>query len=113
MSIKYPWIAAALCVLATPTQVYAQAQAVTGLTVNYVYQLHHVADSFEFEAAMGQPHACGSKLYRVTDMDPDRLARHFTLVLTAFTTDKKLSIWETGVCAGGGRMSVGWTRLTN
>jgi hypothetical protein len=77
-------------------------------TVNYVYQLDGDATVFEFNSSVH--HACGSSLYRVRSSNVAVANRKFSLVLTAFTADKKLAFHDTQKCEGN-RSVVAWIRL--
>jgi len=79
-------------------------------TVNYVYQLDSEATTFEFYSS--KPNNCGSHLYRVKSPNEAVANRKFSLVLTAFTANKKLGFHDTQICEGY-RSIVSWVRLTN
>jgi len=88
------------------------AEDVHGLTVGYVYQFDH-PDSTVFDINIpSRPHSCGSTLYRSYSSSDAIANRKFSLVLTAFTSSKKISFHDTGVCEGT-RMKVAWIRITN
>ncbi|MFL0803299.1 MAG: hypothetical protein K6L81_06250 [Agarilytica sp.] len=83
---------------------------VSGTTVGYVYQPDLSPTEFEFEA--NRSHSCGSSLYRVQSNDEATANRKFSMVLAAFTADKKLSFHDKEICSGS-RSLVSWIRITN
>jgi len=88
------------------------AEDVHGLTVDYVYQFDH-SNSTVFDINIpSRPHSCGSTLYRSYSGSDAIASRKFSLVLTAFTSGKKISFHDTGVCEGS-RVKVSWIRITN
>jgi len=85
---------------------------VHGQTVGYVYQIDF-SDSIKFDVNIpARAHSCGSTLYRSSSPSDAVANRKFTLALTAFTADKKISFRETGECEGN-RMKISWIRITN
>jgi len=92
--------------------VFAQGADVYGLTVGYVYQFDS-SNSTVFDINIpARPHACGTTIYRSSSNSDAIANRKFTLVVTAFTANKKIAFRETGECEGN-RMKVAWIRLTN
>ncbi len=96
-----------LILLVISGQVFA-GKDVSSSTVNYVYQLDSDATVFEFNSSVR--HACGSTLYSVKSPNVAVANRKFSLVLTAFTADKKLAFHDTQKCEGN-RSVVAWVRL--
>jgi len=85
---------------------------VQGQTVGYVYQFNS-SDSTMFDVHVPtRTHECGSSLYRSTSTSDAIADRKFALILAAFTSNKKISFRETGVCDGN-RMKISWVRITN
>lgn len=82
------------------------SEAVDLSTVNFVYELGNLM-SFDFSS--GSNHECGTNIYQVNGPTEESANRKFTLVLSAFMTDKKLKVNTEG--CNGNRMKVGWVRL--
>jgi len=90
------------------TNVTYAAKDITASGVNYIYQLDSDPTTFEFSASVA--HSCGSNLYRVKSPNEAVANRKFSLVLTAFTTNGKLTFHDTEQCEGS-RSVVAWVRL--
>lgn len=91
---------------------YVQAMNVSPVKIGYVYQLN-LSDTtgFDFQVP-DRPNSCGSRLYRSYSADEHVANRKFSLVLTAFVADKRISFYERDTCEGD-RALVGWIRLVN
>ena len=77
-----------------------QAESVSGLVVEYIYDLSDLT-YFDFRTD-GANHACGSKLYRVWSNDPEVVKRKLSLVMLAFASDSTLTV-DAGNCWGNRR----------
>lgn len=86
------------------------AEDVSGQTVSYVYQPDLAPTEFDFD--VGKTHGCGSTMYRVKSNDETTANRKFSLILAAFSSGKKVSFHDSGVCSGN-RSIVTWVRITN
>lgn len=86
------------------------AKDVYGTAVNFVYQLDGAATEFEFSSST--PHGCGGSTYKVISTDDVIANRKFSIVLSAFMSDKKLDFHDTEVCQGN-RSVVAWVRIVN
>lgn len=100
-------VLAGTCQLASATTISANSQ-----TVGFVYQLSD-PESFDFEVP-GLTSDCGSNFYRVRTADLAVLNRKFTLILSAFLSDRKISFSyeDVGSCESN-RKLIGWVRITN
>lgn len=74
--------------------------------ISYVYVLDD-GQSFDFSA--GAHHECGTNIYRTRAADAGILNRKFSLVLTAYTARKRLTINTSG--CDGNRLLFNWVRL--
>lgn len=86
-----------LC-LAAFCQLVLAAEDVHGQKVGYVYQYDN-SDTTKFDVDIPErPHECGSTLYRSSSTSDAIANRKFTLILTAFVSDKKISFKDINFC---------------
>lgn len=99
--------AVATCFVAFMSQI-AHSAPKTIDAVGYVYVLE---DGQSFDFAAGANHECGTNIYRTRADDAGVLNRKFSLILTAYTAGKRLTI-NTSNCDGN-RLLFNWVRLHN
>lgn len=102
-----------MCILlALPHLAFADGNPtdIADSTVSFVNQLDSNELTFEFGSNI--THACGSTAYRVKSPNTPVASRKFAIVLSAFTSGKKLWYHDTGVCEGN-RSVVTWVRVAH
>ncbi len=70
----------------------------------------HDSDSTQFEITSSTKNNCGSSAYIVKSPNNAVATRKFSLILTALTTNKKISFNDTEICEGD-RSIVTWIKL--
>ncbi|WP_444930643.1 hypothetical protein ACJJIF_02355 [Microbulbifer sp. SSSA002] len=73
-----------------------------------VYKLD---DETQFEFKVSGGNSCGGTWYRVKNPTESIESRKFSIVLTAYTTGKKIDFHDLEVCEGN-RSTVGWVRFS-
>lgn len=87
----------------------SQAVYATPKTIDAVGYVYVLEDGQSFDFASGVNHECGTNIYRTRADNPDVLNRKFSLVLTAYTARKRLTI-NTDNCDGN-RLLFNWVRI--
>jgi hypothetical protein len=101
-----------LLLLSLPVLADYESSDVHELEIGYVYQFDST-DPTAFDIYIpSRSHQCGTALYRSYSPSEAIANRKFSLALAAFTSGKKISFRDTGVCEGN-RVKIGWMRIVN
>jgi len=89
------------------TNVFA-IKSIENTTIIHVQQQD--SESTQFEITSSTENSCGSSTYIVKSPNNAVATRKFSLILTALTTNKKVSFNDTEICDGN-RSVITWIRL--
>jgi len=89
-----------------------QAGDVHGLVIESVYQPDFDNTTTFDIIVKNHTNSCGTRLYRSVSSSEAIANRKFSLVLTAFTSGKKISLYDLGECDYN-RSKAGWIRITD